>query len=166
MVDIQKYPLAQVLEVKIRRVEEAERILKQKLEILEKEKEKLVEREKVRDKAVQHMKDKLFQLRSEMDHDANVPKIQQMKTYLKICQERVQQEQKKVDEQIKQVEKAQDEVNKQRDEVNRKRLEVDKLETHRREWFQEVMKEEEIELGKEMDEIGNVTFLSRTRAQQ
>jgi flagellar export protein FliJ len=160
---VDKYPLKEVMDVKQRRVEEAEKVLRDKIQALEKEKDKLAQKEAERDKVVQHMRDKLAQLRAEMDHGSSIPKIQQMKSYLKICQERVVVEQKKVDEQKKMVEQAIAAVNAARAELNQKRLEVDKLATHKKEWTQEMRKEEEIEQGKEMDEIGSVIFMGQLR---
>jgi flagellar export protein FliJ len=159
----QQYPLAQVMEVKERRVDEAQKVLKEKIALLEKENEKLKERERDRDKAKTHMRDKLTQLRAEMDHGTSIPKIQQMKAYLKICQEKVVIEEKKVVDQMKQVETAKNAVEAARQELAKKQLEVDKIKTHKQEWLKEKRKEEEIEEGKQMDEVGTVIFLTRKR---
>lgn len=153
------YPLKQVLEIKKRRVDEAEKVLKEKLQALEKEKEKLVQRQAERDKVLQHKNDKLQQMRQEMDHGTTTDKIQQMKAYLKVVQERLKVEEKKVKEQQDQVDQAVKEVDKARQERNLRQLEVDKLEIHRKDW--EAMMRKEIELAEERehDEIGNITYL-------
>lgn len=157
------YPLQQVLQVKQRRVEEAEKILKEKITILDQEKEKLRQREEERDKVLKHQKDKLTQLRLELDRGTTVPKIQQMKAYLKVVQEKLLAEEKKVTEQKKHVQTAETNVENARKELQLKRQEVDKLEMHKTDWLKEVRKEMELAEGREMDEVGNVIYLSRLR---
>ena len=63
----EKYPLEQLVRIKQRRLEEAERILKEKKEALEKERQKQKELEKERDDTFQHKKAKLDQLREILD---------------------------------------------------------------------------------------------------
>ena len=84
MMKLPPYPLLQVLDIKRRRVEEAEKVLKEKLKALEKEREILKEREKERDKVLKHQLDKLAQLRHQMDTGHSSVKIQQMKSYLEV----------------------------------------------------------------------------------
>ncbi len=151
-----KYPLKQVLEIKIKRVEDAERVLQEKLKILEQEKEKLAQREAERDKVKKHKDDKLQQLRDELDHSTTSPKVQQMKVYLKIVEEKLKIEEKKVQEQKLKVEQANKDVEEARRQLNLRRLEVDKLNTHKEDWTKTMLKEEEIVEGREMDEIGQV----------
>ncbi len=94
--DLPPYPLGEVLEVKIRRVEDAEKALKEKLAALEIEKEKLVQREQERDKVKHHYQDKLAQLRHEFDTGTTSTKIDQAKVYIKVVQERLKIEEKKL----------------------------------------------------------------------
>jgi len=155
------YPLKQVMEVKQRRVEEAEKVVKEKREALEKEKEKLVEREAERDKAIEHHNKKLTQLREELDHGTTTDKIIQMKTYLKVAKERVKLEEKKVKDQQTQVDNAVKNLQVAQQELQMKRQEVDKIETHRQDWLKQMRKEEEIIEGREQDEIGNIIFSAK-----
>lgn len=157
------YPLQQVLQVKQRRVEEAEKVLKEKIALLEQEKEKLKQREAERDKVLNHKKDKLTQLRLEMDRGTTVPKIQQMKAYLKVVQEKLVAEEKKVTEQQKHVQTAETNVENARKELQLRRQEVDKIEMHKTDWLKEMQKEIELAEGREMDEVGNVIYLSKLR---
>lgn len=157
------YPLADVLQVKKRRVEAAEKVLKEKQEILAKEEKILQERKEARDKVKQHEADKMAQMRHEMDHATTTDKIEQCRAYLKVVKEKLAQEEKKVLEQQKQVDIAQKNVDEARAELQRKRLEVDKLETHRKDWLKEWRKEQEIILGREQDELGSVIFNIRSR---
>jgi flagellar biosynthesis chaperone FliJ len=157
------YPLKQVLEVKKKRVEDAEKLVKDKRAALEKEKEKLKEREAERDKAINHHMAKLTQLRQCLDEGTTTDKIMQMKAYLKVAKERVKVEEKKVKDQQDQVDKAAKELQMAENELRLKRLEVDKIETHRKDWIKEMLKEEEVILGREQDEIGTIIFSSRHR---
>lgn len=157
------YPLAQILQVKIRRVENAEQVVKEKKIALENEEKKLRERELEREKVRNHYRAKLFQMREEMDLGTTSTKIQQMRAYLKLVQEKLVVEDKKVKDQELQVEAAKKNLELAKQDLFRKRQEVDKLETHRIDWKKEVRKEMEIIEGREMDELGNVIFITNLR---
>jgi flagellar biosynthesis chaperone FliJ len=152
------YPLLQVLEVKKKRVEDQERVVQEKKNILEKEQEKLKEREAERDKAKEHHAMKLQQLRDELDQGTNTAKIMQMKAYLKVALEKVKVEEKKVKEQRDQVELAEKALEEARHDLKLRRLEVDKLETHREDWEREMRKEMDIIEGREQDELGSTIY--------
>ncbi|MBT13078.1 MAG: type III secretion T3S chaperone [Oceanospirillaceae bacterium] len=159
----QLYPLAKVLEIKKRRVDEAERNVAQKKELLRKEEELLKEKEAERDKAKQHHDDKLQQLRDELDEGTTTDKVEQMKVYLKICKERVVTEEQKVKEQQEQVDLAQKNVEIAEQELRKRRMEVDKLKEHRVEWIKEYKAELAFEEQKEQDEMGELMFMLRKR---
>lgn len=154
------YPLKQVIEVKQKRVEDQEKVVKQKRQALETEREKLKQREAERDKAKQHHVDKLLQLRNELDHGTTSDKILQMKAYLKITQEKVKIEEKKVKEQADQVDLADKALQVAIQDLKIKRQDVDKLETHRKDWEKEMQKELDILEGREQDELGNTIYAS------
>lgn len=157
------YPLKQVLEVKQKRVEDAEKVVLEKKLILEREQEKLVQREAERDKVKQHLKDKFTQMRETLDAGTTSPKIQQMKAYIKVVQEKLVVEEKKVTDQKEQVKQAEKNLDLAREELKRKRQEVDKLITHRKDWEKEMRKEQEIIEGREQDEIGTITYAIHKR---
>ncbi len=157
------YPLAQVIEVKQKRVQEAEAVLKQKRLELEREQEKLKKAEEARDKVLHHLQDKMAQLRHELDTETTSPKVQQMKVYLKVVQEKLAVEEKKVVQQREQVDIAIKNVHIAEEELRRKRQEVDKLETHRKDWIKEMRREMEIVEGREQDEMGSIIFETRRR---
>jgi flagellar biosynthesis chaperone FliJ len=159
------YPLKQVIEVKQRRVEEAEKVVKEKQQILEKEKEKLAQREAERDKVKNHHKDKLKQLRDTLDEGSTSPKIQQMKVYLKVVEEKLKVEEKKVKDQKDQVNIAEKNLEQARRDLQLRRQEVDKLLTHKKDWEKEMRKELEIIEAREQDELGSVMFLIHHRKQ-
>jgi flagellar biosynthesis chaperone FliJ len=152
------YPLKQVLEVKQKRVEDAEKVVKEKQLALEKEEQILAKKEAERNKAKKHYDDKLKQMREEMDHGTTSPKIQQMKAYLKVAKDRVTAEEKKVKDQKIQVEGAQKNLEIAKNELKAKRQEVDKLVSHRTDWTKEMLKEQEVIEGREQDEIGSIIF--------
>lgn len=157
------YPLKQVLEIKHRRVEAAEKVWKEKKLLLVKEEEKLKQVEAERDKVLKHQQDKLKQLRAETDHATTSPKIQQMKVYLKVVAEKLQIEEKKVNNQKEQVKIAQKNVDEAKKDLDHKRLEVDKIQTHQNDWEKERRKELEIIEGREQDELGGIMFLGKVQ---
>lgn len=157
------YPLAQVLSIKERRVDDAERNVAHKKELLRKEEEILKEKEAERDKAQQHHDDKLQQLRDTLDTGTTSDKVEGMKVYLKLCKEKVVTEQQKVEEQKQQVDLAQKNVEIAEKELVKRRMEVDKLKEHRVEWKKEYQAELDFQEQKEQDEIGELIFTLRKR---
>lgn len=160
------YPLKQVLEIKHRRVEEAEKVLKEKQRLLEKEEEKLKQVEAERDKVLKHQQDKLEQLRNEMSHTTTSPKIQQMKVYLKVVAEKLEAEEKKVKAQKEQVKIAEKNVEEAKKELDRKRMEVDKLTSHQKDWEKEMKRELEIIEGREQDDLGSTIYLNKLQTKK
>lgn len=158
-----QYPLADVLQVKYKRVEAAEQVVKEKQELLAKEEKILEERKAARDKVKKHQADKLDQLRHELDQSTTTDKVQQMRAYLKVVKEKLATEEKRVSDQQQQVDIAQKNVDAAKIELQKKRVEVDKLETHKKDWLLEWRKEEEVILGREQDELGSVIFNIRSR---
>jgi hypothetical protein len=155
------YPLRQVLEVKQKRVEDAEKVVQEKKIALQKEEEKLVQREAERDKVKTHKNAKLMQLRETMDHETTSPKIQQMKVYLKIVDEKLMVEEKKVKDQRAQVQIAVKNLEEAQEELRKKRQEVDKLFSHRKDWEKEMRMELAIIEGREQDELGSIIYTSQ-----
>lgn len=160
---IATYPLLQVLQVKLRRVEQQEKIVNQKREALEAEEKKLKEREEARDKVLNHHNDKLQQLRDELDHETNSDKIKQMKLYLKEVKIKLEVEEKKVLEQAKQVKVAKDDLEAAVVELKKRRVDVDKIKMHEKDWRREAQKELEIFEAREEDELGQIIFAKNQR---
>ena len=104
------YPLQQLMEIKKNRFDQAVKTLEEKKAILEKAYEKLYDLTQERDKVAQHRMAKLTQLRGALDEGTTTDKIQQMKTYLKIVEEKLAEKTKKVVDQQKQVDLAQKQV--------------------------------------------------------
>lgn len=158
-----EYPLKQVLEVKQRRVDEAEKAVKEKQRLLEIEQKKLAEREAERDKVKNHKKEKLQQLRYTLDHESSSSEIQQMKVYLKIVEEKLKVEEKKVQDQKEQVKVAERNLEEAKINLHRKRQEVDKLLMHKKDWELEKRKEMLVIEAREQDELGSVIHSNRNR---
>ena len=155
------YPLEQVLDIKKRRVEDAEKTLKEKIKAKEIEEEKLKKREEERDKVKQHYQDKLFQLRHEFEVETTSTKIDQIKVYIKVVQEKLKIEEKKVVEQKQQVDAAEKNVEIAKAYLKTKQKEQDKIETHKKEWTKETKLELTLLQTREEDEIGSTMFLSK-----
>lgn len=150
-----KYPLEQLAIIKHKKLEEAEKALKEKKETLIKEEEKLKAVEKERDKVKDHRVAKLQQLRDKLDEGTSTDKIQQMKYYLKVVDEKLKGKELKVKEQKKQVENAQKQVELARQDFLKKQQDVEKLRLHREEWEKEMRLVLEHIEGIESDELGS-----------
>jgi flagellar biosynthesis chaperone FliJ len=155
------YPLEQVLEVKKKRVEDAEAVVKQKIRELDDEREKLKKREEERDKVKEHYNEKLQQLRDEFDQGTTSNKIDQIKVYIKVVQERLKSEEKKVKDQQQAVEVAEKNLELAKTHLKARQREQDKIETHKKEWTRDARIELSVLQTREEDEIGSTMFLSK-----
>jgi len=151
----EKYPLDQLAQIKQKRLEEAERVLREKKEILAKEQEKMAQLEKKRDEVKVHYKAKLTQLREKLDAGTSSTKITQMKQYLKIVVEDIAIEERKVAAQSKVIETAEKHVEEARQELFKKQKDVEKLKLHHKEWKKEIHVIEERHESNESDEMGS-----------
>ncbi len=133
-----RYPLEQLKQIKEKRLQEAEKILKEKKEALAHEEDVLKQVEAERDEMLRHREDKLKQFRDVLDEGTTTDKIQQMKQYLKVVEEKLKVKQVKVQDQKKKVEQAQAAVEAARQEYVKKQRDVEKLDIHRKEWDKEV----------------------------
>ncbi len=163
MHDIPAYPLEQVLEIKRRRVEAAEKVVIKCEEELAREKEKLAKCERARDQVKNHKKAKIEQLRDEYDRGTTSDKIDQMKLYLAVVEEKLEAEEQKVIAQKKQVKAAEKSLEAAREELRLKRKEEEKILTHRDEWLKEVKKEVQLKEAIAQNELGSIMFLNQMR---
>lgn len=161
-----QYPLEQLSQIKLKRLEEAEKILKEKKELLSKEETKLAEVEKERDKVRYHRNAKLEQLRLELDSGTTTDKIQQMKYYLKSVDEKLKIQNKKVQDQQKIVDSAKTAVETARKEMLQKQQDVEKIRMHKKEWNQEELKRLDHIESLNNDEIGTTIHLKTKKAKQ
>ncbi len=160
-INLPKYPLEEVLEIKEHRVEVAEKVVKEKLRELEKEKEKLKQCEEARDKVKKHLKAKYDQMFAEFDKGISSAKIEQMKAYIDVVKDRIVAEEQKVKQQQEQVEVAEKNVEMAKEQLKMRRNEQDKIETHKEEWLKEAKAEVALLETREEDEIGTTMFLSK-----
>ncbi len=160
------YPLLQIIEVKQRRVEDAERVVREKQLALDKENEKLVERENERNKVKTHYQDKLKQLRATLDAECTSTEVQQMKVYIKIVDEKLKVEEKKVKDQKDLVKAAEKNLETAKENLRAKRQEVDKILSHKKEWEKEARRELAIAEAREQDELGSIIFMSKHKKKE
>jgi flagellar biosynthesis chaperone FliJ len=155
------YPLEQIAIIKQKKLDEAEKVLREKKKALEREQEKLAAVEKERDEVKDHRFAKLTQLREKMDEGAPSDKIQQMRYYLKVVDEKLKAKEVKVKEQQKQVETAKQQVEVARNDLIKKQQDVEKMQTHRKEWEKEMHALAEHKEAMETDEMGAVLHQRR-----
>ena len=151
----EKYPLDQLAQIKQKRLEEAEKVLRDKKEALAREQEKMAQLEKKRDEVKTHYKAKLSQLREKLDEGTSSIKITQMKQYLKLVVEDLAVEEKKVAAQALVVETAEKQVEEARQELLQKQKDVEKLSQHHKEWKKEMHIIEERHEENEEGEMGS-----------
>ncbi len=161
----QGYPLEQIAIIKQKNSTRAEKTLRDKKKALEKEEEKLAVVEKERDEVKDHRFAKLTELREKMDEGAPSDKIQQMRYYLKVVDEKLKVKELKVKEQLKQVENAKQQVEIARSDLIKKQQDVEKLQTHRKEWEQEMKLIVEHKENVESDEMGATMHQRLKRAE-
>lgn len=157
------YPLEQLETIKKKKLEDAEKNLRDKKQLLIKEQEKLAELEKERDKVKEHRMAKLTQLRENLDAGTSTDKLQQMKQYLKVVDEQLKQKEHKVKEQQKQVDAAEKQVEAARQEVFKRHQDVEKMRLHHEEWNKQEQAEELRKEGIEGDELGSAMHTLRKR---
>jgi flagellar biosynthesis chaperone FliJ len=158
-----KYPLDQLVAIKQKRLEEAEKVLAEKKSILAAEQQKLLELEKKRDEVKEHYKSKLAQLREKLDAGTGTDKITQMKQYLKLVAEELKAEELKVDAQTKVVENAGAQVEIARQDLFKKQKDIEKLKIHHKEWEKEMHTIEQQKEGHENDEMGSTRHTLKKR---
>ena len=158
------YPLEQLTLIKKRRLEEAERLLKQKKELLAIEEKKLKDLEGDRDKVKYHKEAKLAQLRLELDTSGSTTTtILQMKSYLKEVDEKLKIRELKLREQQKQVDLATKAVDIARQDMLKKGQSVEKMRLHKDEWLkQQKIYEEQLD-ALETEELGTMMFSRKKR---
>lgn len=157
------YPLEQVLLVKKKRVEKAEKVVEEKKRAYDVELEKMKKIEEARDLALQHHNDKLGQLRKALDEGTTSDEVLQMKAYLKVVKERLSVEEAKVIEQKKQVMLAERNLEEAKLDLKKKRVEEEKISFHKEQWLKQINVELEKKEVKEQDEIGQVLYEAERR---
>jgi len=163
--DLPKYPLEELATIKRKKLDEAERILREKKEALNHEIEKLRKVEKIRDTAHDHKRAKLKQLREELDKGTTSVKIQRMKQYLTVVDEDLKLKTDKVEEQKKEVAKAKNQLEEARRVFFQRQKDVEKLKLHRKEWEKEmkgILSQKEALV---TDEVGSSMYIIKKQRQ-
>ncbi|MCH9614297.1 MAG: hypothetical protein SP1CHLAM54_17450 [Chlamydiia bacterium] len=162
----EKYPLEQLVLIKKRRLEEAEKALKEAKERLENEKEALKKVEEERDKTKLHREDKLSELRNKMDEGESTDKIIAMKEYLKTVDVELVKKEEAVKAQEVKVKEAEAEVEVARQNMLRKQSELEKMNMHRKDWEKEMRIEERRAEAIESDELGSAMHSKKKREEK
>ena len=163
---VEKYPLEDLLRIKIKRFDQAVKLFEETTEKLLNEREKLFEIEKERDEVVAHKMDKLKQLRDALDKGTRTDKIQQIKIYIEVVDERIISKQKKVDTQQDVVEKVEKELEEAKKNLFDKKKELEKIKIHKDEWKIEMREIEKQIEATEQDEIGAIRDILRKQQQR
>lgn len=162
----QRYPLHQLVLIKKRRLEEAEKVLKLKRQELIKEEEKLKKVEEERDKTLKHFEEKTDQLKQLQASLTSAEKIENQKRYIQTVQIELDEKQAKVKEQKLEVKKAEDAVETARLLMLKKQQEVEKLRLHEKSWKKEIRIEELRKEGIETDDIGTASFVKKQQSRK
>lgn len=157
------YPLIEVIRIKKRRLDEAERVLRQKKEMLEQEKQKLSLAQKEFDAAKSLFDNYLQKLRDAMDLGEPARKIDQHKLHLKDLKDRFLIAEKKLLIQKKAVEAAEKAVEVARVDYQQKEKELEKLHIHKSEWSEALKLEEKRLEDIKMDEISTSGFARKKK---
>jgi len=158
------YPLEQIALIKEKRLEEAEKILKEKKEKLDAETAKLSSLEKKLNETRQHRVEKIQKHLEEMEAGTTSEKITHHERYIKhVVDERLKAEQRDVEGQKKVVKLAEEAVEKARSERLKKHQEVEKMKLHKKEWEKEVQLQAEKEESLEADELGESIHVRKKR---
>lgn len=147
------YPLIEVIRLKKRRLDEAEKILRDKKQILAKEEEKLKVIQKELNEAKTKFDTYLQKLRDAMDQGEPSSKIDHHKLHLKDLKELFLMCQKKLDNQKKVVKSAEEAVETARLDYQLKEKECEKLTIHKTEWLQAMTLEQARADELKMDEM-------------
>lgn len=157
------YPLQQLMTIKQNRFDQAVKTLEAKKLLLEQALSKLDAAKRERNEVLEHKTAKLTQLREELDKGTTTDKIQQMKVYLKLVDEKLADKEKKVIEAQRGADLAQKQVDIATEELFQKKKDLEKLEMHKEEWEKEMRYWTERKEGSEQDEQGSATHTLRKR---
>jgi hypothetical protein len=103
----------------------------------------------------------MTQFRKELDEGTTSDRIDRSKIYLKVVLERLVVEEKKVKDQQQQVDLAQKNVEIARNQLKAREQERDKIETHKKEWTKETIKELQVLETRAEDDLGSTMFLTK-----
>ncbi|MBF5050672.1 Uncharacterized protein CLAVI_000287 [Candidatus Clavichlamydia salmonicola] len=161
-----KYPLERVLVIKKDRVSKAEKVVKEKLRLLEIEQQKLKKVKAERDGVFSHYQQKITQLRDSLDQGTTSEEVLKMKAYIQVVKIQLAEEEEKVRKQQEFVTKAVREVDRAKKDLQKRRLEEEKTKMHKEGWLKIAKREEELQEEKEQDEMGQLLYELRRRKEK
>lgn len=160
------YPLEQIALIKQKRLEEAEKVLKEKKEILDKEEAALELAKKKREEVRKHKDKKIQQLWDELEEGTTSDKIEIHEKYIQdVVAKQLEEENKKVKKQQEVVKTAREEVDKAREDRMKKEQEKEKIALHRKEWEKEMKLEAIRDEANLSDELGTSMHARKKRRQ-
>jgi hypothetical protein len=150
-----KYPLAQIEEIKKRRLEDAEKILREKRTELDVAEKDLDEKRKALN-ATQAVKLEMIEKYYEdIKKGTTSILMERHDSYIReVMNVKLAEEKKKVDDQKKVVKQAVLALEKAREERLKKNQELEKIHIHKKEWTKDMKKEMDLEEAGVSDELG------------
>ncbi len=159
-----EYPLEQLVEIKQKRVDDAEKLLVEKKELLAKEEKKLqacIDKVKATQK---HYNEKLDDFYSSFEGEGTTSsKVNRIKDHLKATLEKLAEEKKAVEKQRAVRDEAQKAVDEAKALLDQRRIDLQKLTEHRKVWQKEDLKEKNRLAIIEHDELGSAIHSQRKR---
>lgn len=151
----EEYPLEQIATIKDKRLEEAEKVLRDKKAKCEEEKKRLQTFEEKRDEVKKHRQEKIRKHIEEMEQGTTSREIEIHQRYIQqVVDEELKEAEKKVNAQQKIVITAEEEVEKARKDYLKKTQDVEKIKLHRKEWTKDAKMQEVRDESLETDELG------------
>lgn len=153
-----KYPLQQVYSIKKDRVTKAEKVVREKKELMQIEEDKLRKVKEKRDEVKSLLQQKINQLNTSFDEGTTSDKILQMKGYIEVVKTKLKDAEQQVVTQQKQLEKAEAALAQAIKDLKARRIEEEKIKMHKELWEKEDAKQQEQEEAKQQDELGQSVY--------
>ena len=161
-----KYPLQQITDIKKRRLEEAEKILKKKREILQQEENTLKEKRNLLNASQKAKLDMIEKHYIKIQEGISTVLMDAHNKYIKeVMNVKIDEDRENVKKQKKVVEKAKIDLDNARKDRLQKNQELEKMHIHKKDWKKQVDKELMIQEGVISDEMGmGIHFRNKKRA--
>ena len=158
-----KYPLIELAEIKKKRLQEAEKLLKSAREERDTQEKKCEALRLEYEKIESHKVDKITQLREILDTGTTTDKIDAMKLYLKSVEVKLLEKNKAYSAQKKVLETAEKKYQDAKEYVFTCHKAVEKFSIHKSDWMKELRKIEAVEAAKTLDELGSIIYTAKGR---
>ena len=162
-----EYPLKEIIEIKKRRLEEAEKILRQKQDALVEAEKNLTEKKKLLNASEKVKLEMIEKHYKKIENGTTADVMERHNHYIQeVINVKIAEEKKKVEAQKKVVQEAHVALDKARAERLEKHKDLEKIHTHEKEWSKEAKKELEIFEAIVEDEIGTIIHGKQSRKKQ